>query len=940
MGDRSRCGLEFGVLGPLRVVADGGPIAIGRRGVRALLAVLVLEANRVVPIDELVDRLWGDEPPATARTIVHGYVSRLRKVLDAADPAGSARILTTPPGYQLAVDPWRLDHHRARRLISSARGKPATSRAPLLRDALRLWRGPVLADVPNAPGSDLAELRLVALEERAAAELELGHHLEVVGELRQLVAEHPFRERLVAQAVLALYRSGRRADALDAYQRFHRRLVDELGIDPGPDLRALHERVLRDDPALLPARAPETPGVAPRPGVVVPAQLPAAASGFVGRDEELAWLDRLCDTRDRDATTTAVLDGPPGIGKSELAVAWGHRRAAQFPDGLLFAQLGGHADDERARVGPDEVLARFLLALGVPADAVPRGTADRVGLYRSVLAGRRVLVVLDDARDAEHVRLLLPPGSGSLALVTSRLRLGSLVVSAGARVLTLDVLAEDESARLVDEAVGKPLSEQEPDAVRDLARLCGNLPLALRIAAARLVSSPEWAVASLVDALADDSTRLRALDLADADAGGGVGVARALALSYRELPDELAEVFRAAGLVPGRRVTAQAVAALCRTDAGTAARRLAELADAHLLLERGRGDYALHDLVRLYARELLADVPPERTAAALGRLLDHYLAACDRARRLLRPATDGLDPGQSDHRAARPATSGQALLWFDKEWPNIVALARAGAERGLHRRVWQLVRLVHTRCAVRAVDDGWSELAAIGLASARAEGDPRGEVLVLHAAHSVALRTGPAPGPLADARRAHRIAEGLGEARYLVLALDQLASALLATGETGAAITRYREAVEAARRDGDVLGEAHVLNNLAQAEQAAGRRETAARHQFQAAELFHRTGDQRGHALAVGNLAELYAELDLLVEAEESARQAVQLAVGGTMRYEEAFGRQVLGAVLARRGERSAARAELVESLRLFERLGSPRAASVRIALDGLGGVF
>lgn len=254
--------------------------------------------------------------------------------------------------------------------------------------------------------------------------------------------------------------------------------------------------------------------------------------------------------------------------------------------------------------------------------------------------------------------------------------------------------------------------------------------------------------------------------------------------------------------------------------------------------------------------------------------------------------------------------------------------------------MWQLVRLVHTRCAVRAVDDGWSELAAIGLASARAEGDPRGEVLVLHAAHSVALRTGPAPGPLADARRAHRIAEGLGEARYLVLALDQLASALLATGETGAAITRYREAVEAARRDGDVLGEAHVLNNLAQAEQAAGRRETAARHQFQAAELFHRTGDQRGHALAVGNLAELYAELDLLVEAEESARQAVQLAVGGTMRYEEAFGRQVLGAVLARRGERSAARAELVESLRLFERLGSPRAASVRIALDGLGGVF
>ncbi|GAA3892493.1 BTAD domain-containing putative transcriptional regulator [Saccharothrix violaceirubra] len=923
-----RSGLEFGVLGPLQVLADGKPLPIGRKGMRGLLAMLVLDANRVVPIDGIVDCLWADDPPATARTIVHGYVSRLRRMLEEADPAGSARILTTPPGYQLLVDPWRLDFHRARQLVSSARGKPAPIRAQLLRESLGLWRGPVLGDVPGRPATtDLEELRLAALEERVEAELELGRHLELVGELRRLVDEYPFRERLVAHSMRALYRSGQRADALDAYQRFHRRVVDELGIDPGPELRVLHEQVLRDDPALggegdiAPVAL-----VPPRAGVVVPALLPAAASGFIGRDDELARLDLLCAQRDLQATTIAVVAGAPGIGKSELVVTWGHRRAEWFPDGLLYASLNGFVPD-RDPVEPGEVLGRFLHALGVPADGLPRDLDDRVGLYRSVLAKRRVLVVLDDAWDPEHVRLLLPPGAGSVVLVTSRRRLESLVVSNGARMLTLDTLREEESVRLVDSVVGKPVSEQEPTAVRMLVELCGNLPLALRIAAAKLVLSPEWTVEDLVVRLSHDDHRLRTLDLPET----GVGVARALAVSYRNLPPELAETFRAAGLVPGRWVSPHAIAAVCGTDLGTAQNRLADLADAHLVVEQWRGGYVLHDLVRLYAREVVGPAGPD-----LRRLVDHYLAACDHARRLIRPVADGLDFSGGDTPAARPATAGQALSWFDKEWPNLIALVHAGAEAGLHRQVWQLVRLVHTYCVTRPAGREWQAIAEFGLASARIAADRRGEMLVLHAMHEVDKRAGSSRGRLADARRAYAIAADLGEPRYLVMALDQLACALTAEDRDKEALACYREAVEVARGDGDALGEATVLDDLAQAERKLGRLEKAARHQFEAMEVHHRNGDERAFVVAVNNLAGLYADLGLLAEAEENARQGVELARGGAMRFEEAFGRLVLGGVLARRGEVVAAQAELAESLRLFERLGSARARQVRSALEAL----
>jgi hypothetical protein len=368
----------------------------------------------------------------------------------------------------------------------------------------------------------------------------------------------------------------------------------------------------------------------------------------------------------------------------------------------------------------------------------------------------------------------------------------------------------------------------------------------------------------------------------------------------------------------------------------SAQRRLTELADAHLLVEPWQDGFVMHDLVRLFARDVLGGSGAERRTAALGRLMDHYLVACDRARRLIRPAQDGLDFAERSDVVDAPTTTGQALAWFDREWPNIVALVHAGSEAGLHEQVWQLVRLVHTYCLTRTVVREWVALVGFGLVSARVSGDELGEMLLLHAVHATKYKIGNLEESLPEVRRAHRIAVELGDPRYQVMTLSQLGAALAAAGEYEEALLHQWESIDLAKREGDQVGQATGLNNIAQVEQAMGRREVAVEHQFQAMEIYHRTGDERAFVLSVTNLAELYVELGRLREAEEYARQGVELARAGAMPFEEAFGRQVLGSVLARRGELVAAQAELTESLRLFEQVGSFRAMMVRTALEVL----
>jgi DNA-binding SARP family transcriptional activator len=643
-----------------RAVPLGGP------GIRSVLAMLLLEPNQVVSLDRIVDVLWAHEPPASARTMIQGYVSRLRQRL--AEAGVAAYIGTTAPGYRLVVDESLIDVTVARSLLARARGLPAASRAKLLDEANALWRGPALADLGgriSAP--ELTELRLAIIEARFDAQLELGRHHEIIGELTQLIDAQPFRERLVAQLMLALYRADRRATALEAYQRFAHRAAEELGMDPGPQLRELHARVLRDDTALLEPSLDSV--VTPKVGVLVPAQLPRAPSGFAGREEELEWLSQLLPPGETAAI--GILAGSAGVGKTALAVLWAHRVAAAFPDGQLFASMRGF-DQQHTPVRAADVLTQFLLALGVAIDDVPLELDDRAALFRSILADRRVLVVLDDARDAEQIHPLLPAGSSSFVLITSRIRLDGLVASTGAKMLSLGTLGPDAAESLIEHIAGRPAHATEREQRRRLARLCGYLPLALRIAAARLAGNPQWTVEDLVTELTDERSRLGALDLEEIDAS----VRAALDVTHRALRPELAETVRYLGLFPGTRISPHPVSALCGTDHETVRKRLRALASSFVVSETSRDVFVMHDLVRLHAQEIAeTELSTSDSSAAVRRLLRYYLAGAEIARELLRSGTAAERDGFVGLTSMR-----EAAEWIDQEWANLLAVVESGPD--------------------------------------------------------------------------------------------------------------------------------------------------------------------------------------------------------------------------------------------------------------------
>jgi DNA-binding SARP family transcriptional activator len=940
-GDGSSTGPYFTVLGPVQVVVDGQAVLIGSPGARALLLLLVLHANQVVSIERIIDGLWGDDPPATARTIVHGYVSRLRRVLeppgdDSRPRIGGTALLTRSPGYELRVDEARVDLYRARRLLDASRGRPSARRAELLRSAAALWRGPVPVNPPTeAVAMELGELRLVIIEERIEADLELGRHAELIGELRNLVREHPFDEVLVSQLIRALYRSGQRADALENFRTFHRRVADELGIDPGPQLRELHESLLRDDPTLRdPGRPPVSPAPPAERPAVVPAQLPPAASAFTGRDREMEWLNRLPIDGEADATTVAVITGAAGVGKSALAVTWGHRAGRRFPDGVLFARLRGF-DANRAPLAAADVLPRFLLALGVRAADLPDEPEEQAALYRSMLAARRVLVVLDDARDSEHVRPLLPGGSGSLVLVTSRRRLDGLVARSGARLLPLATLDAGPATKLIADAAEMAGVRITDEQAAELARLCDHLPLALRVVAARLAVAPTRTVHNLVTELSDERTRLAALDLEDAD----TSVRAALDVSYRGLHPAIGSAFRMLGLVPGQTVDPYVVAALCGTDVPAARRRMRALAEANLVGEIGAQRYVMHDLVRLHARELAGiELSAEDAASALDRLLGYYLRACDQARRLLHPPRDDLDFTTDYPKLALPTlvSPGQALDWFDDELPNLSEVLRTTVASGRHRHVWQLVLLTSHFLTTRCGYADWSRWGYIGLNSAREERDAHGEVLMLIVLATARSRYGRAAQALQDAQHALRLATELGDERYIHAALGNVGSCLYEQGNYREALECDQESHELALRTGDLMAQAHALNNMSQVERRLGRIEQASGHVRTAIGLFDEIGDVGYHHLARNNLIELCLELDRLDEAETLAREALATVGGPRPDLQQAFTRELFGRVLLARSD-PAAIGELRAALAVSRRLDGPRSEEIADLLVSLG---
>ncbi len=929
---------ELRLLGPVEARADGRPIPLGARKQRLVLAILALEANRQVPVERLVDLVWPDGAPRTATHAVRVCVSGLRTALAAAGTA--IDIATRGSGYLLAIDPSHVDVHRFRALVASAREAAGdAARVTLLDRALDLWSGPALAGTAPAATQErlcagLEEARLAAVEDRLDALLRLGRHRDLVDELADLVADYPLRERLAGQQMLALYRSGRPGDALAAYRRVRHDLVEQLGLDPGAALQTLQAAILRGADPVPVAAAPVAAGAGT--SGPVPAQLPAAVDGFAGRAEELAALDAVAALAGAIAAV-AVIGGTAGVGKTTLAVHWAQRHRGRYPDGQLYVNLRGRGPGTPMR--PEQALGGFLRALGVPAEQIPLDVDEAAARYRTLLADRRMLVLLDNAVGVDQVRPLLPAGTGCLALVTSRDRLAGLAVRDGARLLRLDTLAPDDSVELLAALLGHERLSAEPKAAADLARLCGYLPLALRIAAAQLVRHPVRPIADLVARLRDGD-RLAVLEIEGDEQSA---VRAAFDLSYVALKPEARRVFRLAGLLPGTDLTAPAAAALTASTTAQTERILAQLTDAHLLDEPVPGRYLPHDLLRLYAQTLTEaeDGPAERRAATR-RLYDFYLHTTDAAARLLYPQMQRLPLPAAAGRAADLADPAAALTWLQAERANLVAAAERAATDGPRPVAWLLVDAMRGYFWMRRYTAEWLAAGAAALTAATADGDHQGlaaahlclaqahrflshhDTALEHFADAVthagragwrqgeAAATGSIAnlywdrGRLADAAEYHRRAGAIfrqtGEPGGEAVSLNNLGNIQLDSGALREGAENLARALDMYRRIGAHNGQAHVLNSLGNAYHAQGLVDAALDCLGQALALHRGAGSREGEADTLNNLAEVHLDTDRLDEAQRLAEASLAIAVDAADRRVEADACRTLAALDRRRG--------------------------------------
>lgn len=610
------CDVEFRVLGPLELWVGGKLVPLGGARQQIVLGALLLADGQVVSLCRLVDAVWDYAPPATADKQIRNTVSGLRHLLVDIDSS----ITTVASGYRLEVAGGAFDVNTFTVQSALARGHAVEDRVAdaiaEFRSALSVWRGPALAGVDSpalqAQVVGLNEQRLAVMEDCVELELAEGKHSSLTNELFTLVAENPHRERLVAQLMLVLYRSGAQARALAVYEQTRETLADELGVDPGPELQELRRRLLANDLAAAQESVTWT-------GPVARSTLPADISDFTGRAAELDQLVDMLPTQDGGATATTVIaiDGMPGVGKTALAVHAAHKLVPHFPDAQLFVDLHAHTADHDP-LAPAVVLGGLLRAVDVPADKIPSNLADRSAMWRANLADRRALLVLDNVADTAQIRPLLPGSPGCLTLVTSRHRLTGLD---GAQVLSLDMMPEADERDLFRRVIGDGRPAAEPGAVADVLAHCGHLPLAIRIAAARLRHRPTWTVAHLAARLADNKRRLAELRTEDRS------VAVAFGLSYRSLTSDYQRLFRLLGLVTRRDIDRHAAAALADLPASRAEHLLEGLVDAHLLRQHAPGRYCMHRLLQAYSAQLVADADDQN--AAVSRLCKHYLRTVD-----------------------------------------------------------------------------------------------------------------------------------------------------------------------------------------------------------------------------------------------------------------------------------------------------------------------
>ncbi|MDQ0772126.1 DNA-binding SARP family transcriptional activator/predicted negative regulator of RcsB-dependent stress response [Streptomyces aurantiacus] len=953
--------LSFAVLGPVRAWQGERELDLGSPQQRAVLATLLSRRGRPVTVGELVDAVWGEEPPTAAVSVLRTYVSRLRKVLEPGRAAGEPPrvVVSAADGYLVRVPEGALDVGVFEARLAEAKKLRAagevSAAGELLHTALDEWEGTPLAGLPGplaeAERSRLHEERLNTLETRLEIDVQLGRHSEAIAELTSLTGEHPLREQLCRLLMLALYRSGRQADALAAYRRTRSTLVTELGIEPGAPLRELHHRILAADRSLDPSPAardgdpPETPADLPAwlhspdraaTSVARPAQLPADLPTFTGRQAELEQTQALLP-EDRESPATVVIsaiDGMAAIGKTTLAVHWAHRIAHRFPDGQLFINLRGF-DPVAPIVTPGEAIRTFLDALDVPPQRIPVGLDAQVALYRSLLANRRVLILLDNARDTDQVRPLLPGSPGSLVIVTSRNELTGLVAGDGAHPLTLNPLTRAEAHGFLAKRLGAERLAAEPQATEELIAHSARLPLALAIVAARAAANPGFPLSAITENLQECQGSL------DAFAGGDIttDVRAVFSSSYNALSCPAARMFHLLGLHSGPDISAPAAAALAELPLREARGLLGELTRAHLLIEHRPGRYSLHDLLRVYATERVhAEETTQERERAVERLLTWYLHTAAAAYAQITPHRRRipLEPKHASCPTLTFTTHVQALDWCMTERANLVLAVHKAAASGHPGIAWRLPAVLWGFFYLRSHMEDWVDTTRTGLVAAREAHDRKGEaqgLLDLAAALRLSGRLDEAIDHLHQAMALYR---ELGDRLGAAIAVSNLGDVYIEAGELGKAIEYIRRGLVIFRIIDSSWSVGIALSNLGDVYQRLGRFDEAIDCLEQALTVLRAQGNRWVEGVTLDVLGTVHHRLHRHDEAVETYHQAFEAHREVGNRWGEGHTLGHIGDAYLASGRPKAARTSWRLALAILEEFSHPEAEDMQEKLGSL----
>ncbi len=904
----------YRLLGEPAAEWKGVNLPLGAPQARRVFAMLLVEAGHLVPCDRIIDGLWGDTPPASAKVQVQGLISGLRRGL--RSPRGDQPILTKGTAYLLDARAEETDTGRftclaaqGRELLAREAHREAAQR---FRDALELWRGPMLAGVP-VPAEVVArweDRRLSVLEDLAEAELGLGEHDRLVPELRAMLTASPYRERTCGQLMTALARAGRMAEALDVYGKWRRRLVDELGVEPSPAIRALQCEILRDGPGMT---AREYHACRERS---VPSQLPPGIPDFVGRDalvaELLAGLDE-----DHEAPRVLLLTGAGGIGKSALAIRLAHRVAAAYPDGRLFAALRGTTNEPRS---PEAVLAGFLRAFGVPSDAIPADVDESACLFRSLVHGRRVLLVLDDAADEAQLRPLLPAGGGCAVLVTSRFALDGLELG---RRVPVDVLPPGDAAALLSRFADV---DEDPVAARQVLDHCGGLPLALRIVGSRIGDRSGWKLADVAGELSVERKRLDWLR------AGDLAVRGSIALGYRQLAPGRQRLFRRLGLLPAADFPAWAAALADGGEPDSADGALEDLRRRHMIqpVSRGAGAprYRVHDLLRAFAIEEVAAEPEHERADAVERTLGGWLWLAEKVAQRLPSSVLRPEPGDAVRTPLGETPVPEPLAWFQTEHPALEAAVSQAADAGLGELAWEIAVVAASYFDHGGLYAEWSRCHRRALDAARASGSARGEAALLRGIGQIHLYWDDYREAAKALDESYRISERIGDPAGSARALTGLCVVSRSIGRPEESRATAKRALAIFTGIGDVLGMAHLHTSHAVASTELGLLDEAEAELDAAWRLCAELDDPHRMALVLRRQGQLHLRRQDPRGALSCLRRALELLEALSDGHCAAQVRLDIGRTYTTLGERQAATKALTGASSQFTGTGNRSSAA------------